>query len=243
MIGYDNLRVNHGIVLDLPFREATGLITHDIAKPHHIATLTGPPTWTDVLTEGIGLSDLGILQFDGATQYLQIPGADTLDLDFVGDFTIVAWVYPIYGAGPMMIMCRNTTGIDGWCMFLYDNPGLGTLLSLRTNQGGPAPGYTECYAAGFPDREWQLVGYSRDSVGLSATCYKNGKPVTTVIGPSGMLDPVACGAANKLLVGVQQGEASNFIRGYIRRLEGWPWKLSDNDHLSLYERDKHWLGV
>ncbi|MBA7593413.1 hypothetical protein ES703_00333 [subsurface metagenome] len=243
MKGYDNLGVNHGIVLDLPFREATGLITHDIAKPHHIATLTGPPVWTDVLAAGIGPSDLGILQLNGVNQYLQIPGADTLDLDFIGDFTLAAWVYPIYTASAMVIMCRNTTGVQGWCMFLYDNPALGPLLSLRTNQGGPAPGYTECYAAGFPDSEPQLVGFSRDSAGLSATAYKNGKPVTTVLGPTGLIDPVACGAANKLLIGVQDGEAISHYRGYKWRPRAWPWKLSDADWLSYFERTKHWFGV
>jgi len=243
MKGYDNLGLNHGIVLDLPFREASGLITHDIAKPHHIATLTGPPTWTDVLTEGIGPSDLGILQLDGATQYLQIPGADTLDLDFIGDFTIAAWVYPIYGAGAMVIMCRNTTGIDGWAMFLFDNPTLGPLLSLRTNQGGPAPGYTECWAAGFLDSEWQLAGFSRDSVGLSAQAYRNGRPVTTNMGAGGMVDPVACGVGNKLLIGVQEGEGSNFLGGYLWRPRGCPRNLSDADWLNYFERTKHWFGV
>lgn len=243
MKGYDNFRINHGIVLDLPFREATGLITHDIAKPHHIATLTGPPVWTDVLAAAIGPSDLGILQLNGVNQYLQIPGADTLDLDFIGDFTLAAWVHPIYTASAMVIMCRNTTGVDGWCMFLYDNPTLGPLLSLRTNQGGPAPGYTECHAAGFTDRESQLVGFSRDSAGLSATAYKNGKPVTTVLGPTGMIDPVACGVGNKLLIGIQDGEAISRYSGYKWRPRAWPWKLSDADWLSMFEREKHWFGV
>jgi len=243
MIGYDNLAINHGIVLDLPMREGAGLITHDIAKPHHVATLTGPPTWTDVLTEGIGPSDLGILLLDGATEYLQIPGADTLDLDFTGDFSLAEWIYPIYGAGAMVIMCRNTTGVDGWCMFLFDNPTYGQLLSLRTNQGGPAPGYTECWATGFLDSKPQLVGFSRDSAGLSAQAYRNGRPVTTNMGAGGMIDPVASGAGSKLLIGVQDGEASNFFGGYKWRPRAWPWKLSDADWLSYFEHTRHWFGL
>lgn len=240
MKGYDNLGLNQGIVLDLPFREATGLITHDLAKPHHIATLTGPPTWTDVLAEGIGPSDLGILQLNGVNQYLQIPGAVTLDLDFIGDFSLAAWVYPIYTASAMVIMCRNTTDLRGWCMFLFDNPTLGPLLSLRTNQAGD---HTECYAAGFTDSEPQLVGFSRDSAGLSATAYRNGRPVTTVLGPTGMIDPVACGVANKLLIGVQEGEASDFFAGYKWRPRAWPRALTDVDWLNYFERTKHWFGV
>jgi len=243
MRGYDNLAINHGIVLDLPFREHSVLITHDVAKPHHIATLTGPPTWTDVLTAGVGPSDLGILGFNGVNQFLEIPGADTLDLDFIGDFSLAAWVYPIYGATAMVIMCRNTTGIDGWCMFLFDNVPLGQLLSLRTNQAGPAPGYTECWAAGFTDSVPQLVGFSRDSAGLSAQAYRNGRPVTTNMGAGGMIDPVACGAGNKLLIGIQEGEVISDYSGYMWRPRAWPRELSAEDWLNLFEREKHWFGV
>jgi len=238
MIGYDNREINHGIVLDLPLQEGVGLITHDLAKPHHIATLTGPPLWKEVLAEGIGPSDLGILLLDGATEYLQIPGADTLDLDFTGDFSLAAWVYPVFAAQPMVIMCRNTTDACGWCMFLYDNPTLGPLLSLRTNQAGS---HTECYGADFTDSQWQLVGYSR-LTGLTATCYRNGRPITTV-GGTGILNPIACGAANKLLVGVQEGEASDFYAGYKWRPRAWPRQLSDADWLSLWEHERHWFGV
>jgi hypothetical protein len=235
MIGYDKLSINHSIVLDLPFREASGLISRDRAKPHHVATLTGPPTWDEIV-----LSGLGVLALDGATQYLQIPGADSQDLDFTGDFSLGSWIYPVYAAGSMVIMCRNTTDGCGWCMYLYDNPTLGTLLSLRTNQ---AAVHTECYAAGFPDSVWQLVGFSRDSAGLSATCYKNGAAVTTVLGPGGVIDPVACGAANKLLIGVQQGEASNFYGGKIWRPRAWPRALSAGEWAQIFDMERHWFGV
>lgn len=235
MKGYDNLPFNHQIALDLPFREATGLITHDVAKPHHIATLTGPPTWGE-----IALSGLGILNFNGLAHYLEIPGADSQDLDFTGDFTLAAWIYPVYGAFSMIVMCRNTTDGCGWCMYLYDNPTLGTLLSLRTNQAGD---HTECYAAGFPDSEWQLIGFTRDSAGLTATCYKNGAPLTTVFDGIPLLDPIACVAANKLLVGVQEGEAMNFYGGKMWRPRAWPRKLSLEEWMQIFEIERHWFGV
>lgn len=239
MIGYDKLNINHGIVLDLPFREAAGLITHDVAKPHHTTALTGPPIRISVYSAGVGLSDLQIYQFDGATEYLQLPGVDSLDLDFVGDFSLAAWVYPVFGAAPMVVMCRNTTDARGWCMFLFDNPGLGPLLSLRTNQ---AASHSECYGAGFTDGEWQLVGYRRVQATTTATCFRNGKPITTVGGTT-ILDPVACGAANKLLVGVQEGEASDFYGGYMWRPRAWLGALSDAEWLSMFEREQHWFNV
>jgi len=238
MIGYDKLKINRQIALDLPFREASGLITHDLAKPHHIATLTGPPTWDE-----IALSGLGVLDFDGATQYLQIPGADTVDLDFTGDFFLASWIYPVYAAGAMVVMCRNTTDACGWCMFLFNNPTLGPLLSLRTNQGPPVSDHSECWAAGFTDSVWQLAGYNRDQAGLTATCYRNGKPITTVVGAGGMLDPTACGAANKLLIGVQEGEASNFYGSKMGRQRGGPRQLSAEEWLEMFESERHWYGV
>jgi len=238
MIGYDNLPHNHQMLLDLPFREGSGLITHDVAKPHHIATLTGPPTW-----DWLALSGLGVLDFDGATEYLQAPACDTVDLDFTGDFSLAAWIYPVYGAGSMVVMCRNTTDGCGWCMYLYDNPTLGPLLSLRTNQGPPISDHSECYGAGFTASVWQLAGFSRDQAGLTATCYRNGKPITTVVCAGGVLDPTACGAANKLLIGVQQGEASNFYGGKIWRPRAGPRKLSAEEWLEMFESERHWFNV
>ena len=35
MMGYDKISLNEDILLDLPFSEGVGVITHDQAKPHH----------------------------------------------------------------------------------------------------------------------------------------------------------------------------------------------------------------
>lgn len=244
MIGYDNLSIDHQILLDLPFREATGLITHDVAKPHHIADGTGHnPSW-DTVWPATGPSDLGILDFDGVAQYLEIPAATVaLALDFTGDFALAAWIYPVYTAQAMVIMCLNDTFVCGWCMYLYDNPVLGPVLSLRTSQGGVPPDHTECYAAGFPDSEWQLVGFSRDSASLSATCYKNGQPVTTVLGPTGMLDPTACGGAVNLYIGRQNPPTGSYYKGKMWRPRAWPRKLSDEEWLQLFDYERHWFNV
>lgn len=235
MLSYDKLSVNNGIKLDLPFKEASGAITHDVAKPHHIATLTNAPTWDEV-----ALSGLGVLAFDGVNQYLQIPAADSQDLDFTGDFSLAAWIYPVYAAHAMMIMCRNGTNTCGWCMFLYDNPTLGPVLSFRTNQ---AEDRSECYAVGFPDSVWQLVGFNRDSVGLIATCYKNGKALTTVPDPDGMPDPVACLATKKLLIGIQDEEDADEYKGKMWRPRAWNRQLSVTEWNILFEIERDFFGV
>lgn len=62
MIGYDNYSINHQLLVALPFCEMTGTVTHDIAKPHHILTLSGtPPTWNALA------NDFPYIDFDGAT--------------------------------------------------------------------------------------------------------------------------------------------------------------------------------
>jgi len=233
---YDKLSVHRGILLDLPFREAAGSITHDVAKPHHIAALTNAPTWDEIV-----LSGLGVLTFDGVDQYLQIPGDETEDLDFTGDFSLAAWIYPVYTTA-MVVMCRNTTDGCGWCMFLYDGVP-GTTLSFRTSRAGPPADHSECYAVGFPDSQWALAGYSRDSAGLSAICYENGEPLTTILDPDGMIDPDPCGAANKLLIGVQGGEISNFYKGKMWRPRAWNRQLSANEWKELFAMERNFFGV
>ena len=89
-IGYDNLRVNQMLVLDLQFRETTGPHTRDFAKPYHYpATLAGTPSWA-VLG-----NDLTYLSFDSTNpDYIVLAAAACADLDFTsGDFSAGAWVY------------------------------------------------------------------------------------------------------------------------------------------------------
>lgn len=55
MIGYDNIPENANILLDLPFHEGIGIITRDVAKPHHEdVDLKNTPIWdsNDLVTDG-----------------------------------------------------------------------------------------------------------------------------------------------------------------------------------------------
>ena len=69
-VHYDALAINRNIVLDLPLREGIGIITQDLAKPHHPITLHNTPAWT------ILDSHLGLLTLDGAAEYLRCLAAD-----------------------------------------------------------------------------------------------------------------------------------------------------------------------
>ena len=233
MKGYDNLPINHQIALDLPFREGSGVITHDLSKLHHIVTLTGAPTWDE-----IALSGLGFLTLDGATQYGQCPAADTADLDFTGDFALAIWIYPAMNDTDVL-MTRSLLDNCGWEMYITENAGVNNYLSLRSNQLGSRTG---AYASDFTALEWQLAGFDYDSATSLATAYKNGLPkVTTNNG--GILDPIACGVTQKLLIGVRQGEAGNFYEGGMWRPMAWPRKLGVVGWAQLFNYDSHWFGV
>ena len=242
-LAFDKLALNHQSLLALPFEEGARLVTHDNAKPHHTLVLSGtPPTWNSLPS---GLPYIHFVVGD----YLQCPAIDSVDLDFTGDFSLAAWVSPIYGAQPMVIMCRNGTDVCGWCMFLYDNTGpppLGQLLSLRTNQVGS---HCECWATGYTGGVWQLAGYTRNSAGASAIAYRNGAALATHL-TGGMLNPVACAGApaKKLLVGIQDGEGSSQYGGDIAGgpcgPRAWERELSANEWKEMFERERHWfLGV
>jgi len=234
-IGYDSLDVNEDILLDLLFDEGTGVLAHDVAKPHHIASLAGhAPAWDKIVGSGLGILKFG----SGLHTFLEIPGADTLDLDFIGDFSLAAWVNPVYTPTiPPMIMCRNTTDLCGWSLFLYDNPTHGPILSFRTNQAGS---HCECWAANFPTGAMQLVGCSYDSVAQTVTCYRNGLPLITNYTPP-FLVPVACGAGNKLLIGCQEDELSCWFEEEMWRPRAWGRKLSDNDWRFIWDSERHWF--
>lgn len=241
VLGYDKKSINDSLVLGLGFDEMTGVVTHDRAKPYHPITLSWGPTWNSLP------SGLPYLQFDGGNDYLQCPGALTVDLDVTGDFSLLAWVNPVYGvpgSSPLVVMGRNGTDVCGWIMFLFNNPTWGPLLSLRTNQGGS---HSECWGAGFTGSEWQLIGYTRNQANVSAICYRNGEGLITHLGAGGMLDPVACGAAKKLLIGVQDGEAINNFKGGIAGgpcgPRAWNRELSQAEMLYPFLTERHWFGL
>ncbi|TFG97081.1 hypothetical protein E4H12_09540, partial [Candidatus Thorarchaeota archaeon] len=77
MIGYDKLNTNIGLLLDINFMEGIRAKTHDLSKVHHQdIVLVNTPTWGNT-AEG-----KEIITLDGATEYLELPNADCLDLDF-----------------------------------------------------------------------------------------------------------------------------------------------------------------
>ena len=241
MRGYDNLAYNHQILLDLPFREATGAITRDVAKPHHQdVDLINTPTWESLV------SGLGVIDVDGTNEYLQLLAADCADLDFVaGDYSLGGWIYFRSGVPD------NKTPIS---RFLLDNNGWelyhwGGTLTLRHHHAAtlhPISGNprTSAYALNWAYDKWWFMGVSRS--GASAQFYRGdagGFAVTTTTTEAGgLIDPETC--AQNLLVGNSTtGVNANIHNGKLWRPRIWGRALPESEWAQIFSYERHWLGV
>ena len=124
---YGNVPYNREILLDLPFREAAGIVTQDMAKPHHPMVMANTPDWATLD------SGLGVLDLNGANEYLYCLAASCLDLDFTGDYSLCGWIKWETGDDSQIVIGRY--GIDtgaGSC--IYTCPGCS--LSGTTMQRG-----------------------------------------------------------------------------------------------------------
>ena len=235
-IGYDNKSINHQILLDLPFLEGSGTIcTHDQAKPHHPLTLISAPAWT------ILPSDLNVLTFDGAADYIEGSIATTGDLDFTsGDYSLGGWFYFATG-GPddKTPLARFLLDNNGWELYWYDE-----ILTLRHHHAAtlvpPVTGNprSACYSGDWSLDQWWFMGVSRS--GTSATFHRNGVALTTTCSTGGLVDPEPC--TQKLLIGTDTTGVNDY-KGMMWRPRIWERSLSASEWLQLFEHERHWFGI
>jgi hypothetical protein len=211
-----------------------GKLTHDLAKPHHTFTFSGSPAFWDSIP-GIGTP---IITFDGVADFLECPAVDSADVNFATeDFTLLAWVNnPLLG-GAQLILNQGVVNVDGWEFFLF-----GSTLSFRLNQAG---GHTDISAINaLAASTWQLVAVTRS--GATGQFYVNGLPIPT-LGSGTLADAVSCAGGNKLLVGTQNNEVSNFFDGSIGgggcgpRI--WGRALTAAEIAEVFACERHWFGV
>jgi len=148
-------------LLDLQFREGSGLVTRDWAKPHHKdPTLTGAPSWATV-------NGRNVLDFNSATpDFIQIAAADTGDLDFTSEsFSIVFWFRKHTNTNFNLIQ-RALVNTDGWRLYLI----LGGYLKFATYS--PAGVSSQTPLGGISNNIWYLATVTRD--GSSVRLYLNG---------------------------------------------------------------------
>lgn len=230
MIGYDNLAINHQILLDLPFREGTGaLYTHDVAKPHHPLTMVGAPVWTPLA------SGLMVLGFD-VSDYIWGLAADTVDLNFTsGDYSLGGWFYfTAGGADDKTLMSRFLVNDSGWELYHYTNE----ILTLRHHHAAGATVRTAAYSENWAFGTWHFMGVSRS--GTSAIFYRNGVAITTTISAGGLIDPETCN--QNFFVG-NDVTGTNVYNGIQWRPRIWNRAVAAGEWAQIFEREKHWLGV
>ncbi|GAI86583.1 unnamed protein product [marine sediment metagenome] len=235
MIGYDNLAINHQILLDLPFREGVGAITHDVAKPHHQdVDLINAPTWESLV------SGLGVIDLNGTNQYLQLLAAACEDLDFTaGDYSLGGWFFFRSGeADDKTPMSRFLLDNNGWELYHWTNE----ILTLRHHHAAGATLRTAGHSEGWAYDKWWFMGVSRS--GASAQFYRGDigglVALPTTISDGGLINPEAC--VQNLYIG-RDTTGVNLHNGKLWRPRAWGRALAEGDWMKIFDYESHWFGV
>ena len=221
---YDNVKYHRRMLLDLPFLEGTGIITQDVAKPHHPITLANTPTWSSLA------SGKQILTLDGSTEYLQCLNASCLDLGFTsGDYSIGGcFEWTTAGDDSQIIIGRYQVDVGGWELYLYSTGA----MTLRHHHAAGATIRTGCYSMGWGYDAKAFFGVSRS--GSSGQFYRNGAAITTV--SDVLIDPEA--TDQDLVIGVRFSKSDNNFKGNFGRLFIAGEALSADDWSEIYELEK-----
>jgi hypothetical protein len=239
--GYDKLSLDRDLLLDLTFAEGTGVLTMDRAKPHHEdVRLANPPTWTQLANH------TPVLQFDGATNYMELAAAASADLDFTSeDYSIAAWTFHSFSAQSQMIVARYGLDMDGWELYFYDSPP-NHYLQLRHHHASfcptppcpPGNERTGCYSNGWGNDIWYLVGLSR--IGSDPRMYRNGVGVEVTCGAGDLHNPDNCN--RDLVIGCRFTKDADWYKGYMGRIRIWGRALSALEWRMLWNMERHKYG-
>lgn len=227
--GYDNIRTNMELLLDLQVRRGTGVLPQDYAKPHHVCTMTGtPPTWAQ-----LG-NDLTFVDFDSTAprdHIISLAGV-TGDLNFTtGDFSCAVWIRPDAG-GNRYLFARGFVDTDGWTFFYDTNEA----LVFGTYQAA-ASQYTTGATNDVVLSIWSLIGVTRS--GATARVYVNGVETTTDYGTH--VDPLT--SARNLYIGSTDAVGAGWYDGDIWRPRIWGKQLSAVEMKAVFESERHLFGV
>jgi len=243
--GYDKLSLDHGLLLDLPFREGVGVITRDIARPHHLLTQRDPGggsfAWGNLATgcPYLEFVTVGFGAADGV--YLDCPAADTPDLDFTsGDYSIGVWVNHADTGhfNPKIVIGRYGVDLDGWEVYLERDTGLG--VHYLEHRHHHAPDRDGCYSTGWtPDSGWAFLGISRS--GLYPQHYRNAIPLEMSYSAGGLLDPDACN--RDLVIGARYTKDADWYKGRMWRPRVWGRSLALEEWQMIFEMERQRFGV
>lgn len=239
--GYDKLDLDYGMLLDLRFREGVGAVTKDIAPPHHELTMVGP-TWVQT-----PLANVTVLDFDGASDYLECPAADTADLDFTtDDYSIACWInWEDTGVAGEIVAGRYDIDVahSGWELYLAWNGAVDSLTLRHHHAGTLVPPITgnprsACYSVGWTRGVWCLLGVVRTGGG-EAVHYRNGVALPMIT--SGLVNPETC--SEDLVMGVRWTKNATWYKGKMWGLRIWDRALSLFEAQLMWEMERHFFGV
>ena len=239
MKSYDKIPENEDMLLDLPFREGAGALTHDHAKPHHPMTLLDPGggsfTWDSLVT------GLGVLTFvtigGGATDGVNIhcPGADSADLNFIaGDYSLGAWIRWTDDAISQIVMGRYVLNVSGWELYLTKIGAVSSLTQRHHHAGTLVGGNPRsgCFSVGWNPDTWFFMGTSRTGGG-EAQHYRNGVALEMVT--SGLVDPETSAQAFK--IGSRYTADANWYKGPMWRPRIWGRALTAREWMTIYLKE------
>jgi len=242
-VGFDNLAINNGLLLGLPFREGSGLVTYDYARPKRVLTQNIPGagsfSWGN---EATGIPYLEFTPVAGVGVYLECPAADTADLDFTtGDYSIGGWINWTAGtAQSQIVIGRYGTDIDGWDCYLNS---VSSSLSQRHSHNSLAPNTnSQCFSAGWiPSTGWHMFGISRLGASLYPLHYRDAVPLVMSYEATGMLDPDTCN--RNVVMGVRAITlGNNWYYGKMWNIRVWNRALSQEEWQFIYHQEGHWFG-
>ena len=249
-VAYDNIPVNRGLLMGLPFREGAGVVTRDEAKLHRVVTLTDPGggsfAWGNLAR---GLPYLQFAAVGGGPAdgvYLVCPAADTADMDFTNDdYSIGGWInWDATGGWSEIIIGRYGVELDGWETYL-DISGhlpIGNTLTLRHHHVSLAPNLnSNCYSEGWTPGQWWFLGVSRTGGNLYPVHYRNAVLVEMSYETGGMLDPDSCN--RDLVLGCRYTKDANWYRNMMWNMRVWSRSLSLAEWNFIFNREGHWFGV
>ncbi len=227
---YDKIGYNNRMLLDLPFREGTGIVTQDVAKPHHLVTLVGTPTWAALDSGKMALTLGGV----GSGDYGQCLNADSADLGFTSsDFSIGGWFkWEDTADDSQILIARYELSVGGWEVYLTEAGAL-RYMTLRLHHAGGATARTAAYSLGWAYSTLSHFGISRS--GTSAIFYRNGEAITTVADT--LIDPES--TTQDMVIGIRYTKDANYLSGRLPRLFVAGEALSAEDWRNMY---KHQVG-
>ncbi len=230
MIGYDNLDINHNMILDLPFTEGVGAVARDVSKSRYPFTLTGAPAWYTIPATGMVVLNLTPIDF------LEAAIADVPNLDFTTeDFSYAGWVNPSTLVGDLTLLCHGLAATEGFFLeCLADGS-----IAFHSCQGGAAQQDVISDAGYVIIDTFSLIGLSRH--GTLVQLFLNGQEVTYGT-QDDIVNPLT--SARKVLFGVYDDEATNPWAQYLGRQRFWlNRQLTAENHRHLFQTKRHWYGV